>query len=165
ALDNVNQQGTRGLERSLEQMRDLARELSHLRQQTSRGTAGRGQGAATSGGAGIDGDAIGREQLNDIAERTRELGDGLLDQGVAAGDIDPVLAQIEALTRAQNSEVIPASTSRYDDALRALMELEYRLRNELDEPEFPELLISEPTDLPDDYREMVADYFRKLSQQ
>jgi len=26
-------------------------------------------------------------------------------------------------------------------------------------------LISEPTDLPDDYQEMVADYFRKLSQQ
>ena len=45
------------------------------------------------------------------------------------------------------------------------MELEYKLRNRFDDAEYPELLISEPAELPDDYEEMVADYFRKLSQQ
>jgi len=112
ALENVNQQGTRGLERSLEQLRNLARELRYLREQTSGETAGRDRGAGASGGNGIDGDAIGRNELNDIAERTRELGRGLLDQGVSTGDIDPVLAQIEELTQEQNSEIIPASTSQ-----------------------------------------------------
>jgi hypothetical protein len=45
------------------------------------------------------------------------------------------------------------------------MELEYKLRSNFDEPEYPQLLISEPTKLPENYEEMVADYFRNLSQQ
>ena len=76
-----------------------------------------------------------------------------------------MLAQIEALAQQQDNAAIPASTAQYEVALRALMELEYRLRNQFDESEFPQLLISEPTGLPDEYREMVADYFRKLSEQ
>jgi len=165
ALTNIGEQGTRGLERSLEQLRSLARELRYLREQTQAGAAGSGAGAAGPGRIGNNGDLTRQEDLDYIAERTRKLGNGLLDQGVPAGDLDPVLAQIEALARAQNNEAIPASTAQYDTALRALMELEYQLRNQFEDPEYPELLISEPTDLPDDYREMVADYFRKLSEQ
>jgi len=165
ALDNVGEQGTREMERSLEQLRDLARELRYLRENTSAGAASGGPGADASGRTSIAGNPIEPDELNDIAERTRELGRGLLDQGVEAGDLDPVLTQIEELTRAKNSELMPASSAQYDIALRALMELEYKLRNQFDESEYPELLISEPTDLPDDYQEMVADYFRKLSQQ
>ena len=165
ALANIGEQGTRGLERSLEQLRSLARELRYLREQTQASTAGSGAGAAGPGRIGIFDDPTRQDELEDIAERTRKLGNGLLDQGVPAGDLDPVLAQIEALTRAQNNQVIPASTAQYDTALRALMELEYQLRHQFADPEYPELLISEPTDLPDEYREMVADYFRKLSEQ
>jgi hypothetical protein len=163
ALDNVSEQGARELERSLEQLRDLARELRYLRGQVSAGAAGSGPGVDAEGRIGNA--PIANDELNDIAERTREIGSGLLDQGVAAGDIDPLLAQIEELTRAQGSEDIPASSAQYDIALRALMELEYRLRKQFDDAEYPELLISEPTDLPDGYQDMVADYFRKLSRQ
>ena len=165
ALANVGEQGNRELERSLEQLHDLARELRFLRQRTAGTANGPGADADTAGRIDFDEEPIGQEELNDIAERTRELGGGLLDQGASASDIDPVLAQIEALTRGRNGEAIPASSAQYDLALRALMELEYNLRNKFEEPEYPELLISEPTELPDDYEAMVADYFRKLSQQ
>jgi len=165
ALANVGGQGNRGLERSLEELRSLARELRYQRGQGSAGAATGGPGADTPGRIGNTDDPIRQQQLRDIAERTRELGRGLQDQGVAAADLDPVLAQIEALTQEQDNQAIPASSAQYDIALRALMELEYRLRNQFGDTEHPELLISEPTDLPDDYREMVADYFRKLSEQ
>jgi len=165
ALENVGEQGTRGLERSLEQLRDLARELRYLRQRAAGTANGPGTDADAAGRNGFDGNPGGYAELNDIAERTREIGKALLDQDVPAGDVDPVLAQIEELTREQNNKIIPASSAQYELALRALMELEYKLRDKFDKPEYPELLISEPTELPDDYQEMVADYFRKLSQQ
>jgi hypothetical protein len=165
ALENVGEQGTRGLERSLEQLRDLARELRYLRQRAAGTANGPGTDADAAGRNDFDGNPGGYAELNDIAERTREIGKALLDQDVPAGDVDPVLAQIEELTRAQNNKIIPASSAQYELALRALMELEYKLRDKFDKPEYPELLISEPTELPDDYQEMVADYFRKLSQQ
>jgi hypothetical protein len=165
ALANVSEQGTRGLERALEQLRELAREMRYLRQQASTGDAGGSPGANASGRNDANGGPIAPSELENFAERARQLGEDLLDQGVPAGDINPVLAKIEELVRQQNGEVIPASTLQQDLALRALMELEYKLRRKFDKSKYPELLISEPSDLPDDYREMVADYFRKLSQQ
>jgi hypothetical protein len=165
ALENVGEPGGRKLERSLEQLRDLARELRQVRQRAAGNANGTGTDANASGRTGFDDEPISQDELNDIAERTRELGRGLLDQGTPAGDVDPVLAQIEALMREQNGAVIPASSAQYELALRALMELEYKLRNKFDDPEYPELLISEPAELPADYKDMVADYFRQLSQQ
>jgi len=165
ALENVGEPGARKLERSLEQLRDLARELRHLRQRAASSANGPRTDAESSGRPDFDGGPIGPDQLEGLAERTRQLGSGLLDQGVPAGDIDPVLAKIQELSRAKNGEDLPASTLQHDLALRALMELEYSLRGNLDKPEFPELLISEPTELTEEYQEMVADYFRKLNQQ
>jgi len=165
ALENISEPGDRKLERSLEQLRDLARELRQMRQRAASTANGRGTNANGSGRLDFDAGSTQPGELEGIAERTRRLGEGLREQGVEAGDIDPVLAKIQDLTQAQNNEEIPASTRQHDLALRALMELEYELREQLDKPEYPELLISEPTELPDDYQEMVADYFRKLSQQ
>ena len=165
ALENVGEQGTGKLERSLEQLRGLARELRNLRQRASGNAAGAGADTNTSGRIDADGGPAGRGELESFAERTRQLGNSLLDQGVAAGDIDPVLANIEDLTRAQNSGTLAASTLQQELALRALMELEYKLRSNFDVAEYPQLLISEPTRLPENYEEMVADYFRNLSQQ
>jgi hypothetical protein len=165
ALENVGNQGTRGLERSLEQLHDLARELHYLRQRATKAANGPDENPEASGRTGFEDVPIGQGELNDITERAHKIGRALLDQGVLAGDVDSVLAQIEELTRNQKDKFIPASTAQYDLALRALMELEYLLRNKFDKSEFPELLIAEPNELPDDYKEMVADYFRKLSQQ
>ena len=165
ALENISEPGDRKLERSLEQLRDLARELRQMRQRAARTANGRGADANGSGRLDFDSGTIQPGELEGIAERTRRLGEGLREQGIEAGDIDPVLAKIQDLMQSQNSEEIPASTRQHDLALRAMMELEYELREKLDKPEYPELLISEPTELPDDYQEMVADYFRKLSQQ
>jgi hypothetical protein len=165
ALENVGEPGARKLERSLEQLRDLARELRHLRQRAASNASGPRTDAESSGRPDFDGGPIAPDELEGLAERSRQLGSGLLDQGVPAGDIDPVLAKIQELSRAQAGEDLPASTLQHDLALRALMELEYSLRGKLEKPEIPELLISEPSELPEDYQQMVADYFRKLSQQ
>jgi hypothetical protein len=43
------------------------------------------------------------------------------------------------------------------------MELEYRLRQEIDGDELPELMVSEPSEISEEYGDMVADYFRRLS--
>ena len=45
------------------------------------------------------------------------------------------------------------------------MQYEKKWRVKFDVSEYPELLISEPTELPEDYKQMVADYFRQLRQQ
>jgi hypothetical protein len=139
--------------------------LHYLRQRATKAANGPDENPEASGRTGFEDVPIGQGELNDITERAHKIGRALLDQGVLAGDVDSVLAQIEELTRNQKDKFIPASTAQYDLALRALMELEYLLRNKFDKSEFPELLIAEPNELPDDYKEMVADYFRKLSQQ
>jgi hypothetical protein len=89
------------------------------------------------------------------------LARGLIDQGVEAGDIDPVLAKMNQLSQAQDGQ--GKATELHDAAIAALMDLEYKLRNQLRGADNPPLLISEPTELPDDYKEMITDYFRKLS--
>ena len=96
-----------------------------------------------------------------IAERAGQLRGGLVRQGVAPGDIDSVLQKIDELARDGNR----ASSTQQELALRALMELEYRLRRRIESHEYPELLISDVTELPEQYKEMIADYFRELSRQ
>ena len=130
-------------------------------------SAGAATGGAANGGYadGSSGYAVTgvqplRRNLEGIARRTRELGHRLARQGVDSGDIEPVLARIDELTRASN---LADSAALHDDALLALMELEYRLRQQLEGAEVPELLLSESADIPEDYAEMVADYFRRLS--
>ena len=92
------------------------------------------------------------------AKRWRLRG-ALISQGIEPGDIDPVLQQIEALALAGAA----ADVEQQQAALRALMQLEYRLRQRLEMHEFPELLLSGSGEIPQEYRAMVADYFRNLS--
>ncbi len=193
ALERVDEPGRRGLERSLEAMRDLARELRTLREQAAeQGSDGDGRGArepqradagregegrgqqqsgqagnATAGNAGdrqsrgqagADAEGGGRGAFDGIVERAGEIGRSLRNHGVDAGDIDPVLAQIERLKR-RDADLGEAS----DLALRALLELEFRLRRQLEPESDPDLLIADPRELPDEYRDEVADYYRELS--
>jgi hypothetical protein len=186
ALAEVGEPPERGLERSLEEMRDLARELRFSRERAA--AAGnpnqRGSTAdnASAGGSTARGSAIGGaanggradgsggfavtglqplwRDTDDIAKRARELGHRLADQGIERGDIDPVLDKIEQLTRAGDPS---ASAALHDDALLALMELEYRLRQGIEDAEALDLLLSESAEIPEEYADMVADYFRRLS--
>jgi len=163
ALANVSQQGKRGLQRSLDRMRALARELQYVREQASRNGSNRGSGALGPGGTAWGGNQDLRQQLEGIATSADELGQQVLDLGIAAGDIKPVLDKIHELARAQNDRESD-SVELHNQALNALMELEFKLHRQLSDPKYPELLISESTEIPDDYKEMVADYFRELSQ-
>ena len=165
ALESVGEQTTRGLQRSLEQMRALARELQFIRGRASSAGANRGPGAANSDQAIGDGNQAIRPQLEGVAARAAELAGQLINQGVETGDLEPVLDKINQLTRAQNELDKLATTELLENALSALMELEYKLRKQFNDPEYPELLISESTVLPDDHKEMVAEYFRALSHQ
>ena len=165
ALESVGEQTARGLQRSLEQMRALARELQYIRGRASGGGANRGSAAANSGQAIGDGNQAIRPQLEGVAARANELVGQLINQGVETGDLEPVLDKINQLTQAQNELDKLATTELLENALSALMELEYKLRKQLNDPEYPELLISESTELPDDHKEMVAEYFRTLSHQ
>ena len=76
-----------------------------------------------------------------------------------------MLDKINQLTQARNELDKLATTEALENALSALMALEYKLRKQLKAPEYPELLISESTELPVDHKEMVAEYFRTLSHQ
>ena len=164
ALANVSQQGKRGLQRSLDRMRALARELQYMREQATSDGSNRGSGTLdpTATARGDNQDL--RQQLEGISASANELGQQLLDLGIAAGDIKPVLDKIRELARAQNNRDKSTSIELHDHALNALMELEFKLRKQSRATEYPELLISESTEIPDDYKEMVADYFRELSQ-
>jgi len=161
ALANVGESDGRNLARALEQMRSLAREMRFLRERQA-GAGGARGGAGSADGPG----AISREaaetmqrQLEDIAERSDELGRGLIDQGIASGDIDPVLDRINEWANAHNGG---RDSTASELALRALMELEYRLRQRLGDRQSRGLLISDPSELPQDYEELIAEYFRKL---
>ncbi|MEE8127629.1 MAG: hypothetical protein V3T45_03685, partial [Nitrospinaceae bacterium] len=158
-------QTARGLQRSLEQMRALARELQYIRGRASSAGANRGSAAANSGQAVGDGNQAIRPQLEGVAARANELVGQLINQGVETGDLEPVLDKINQLTQAQNELDKLATTELLENALSALMGLEYKLRKQLNDPEYPELLISESTELPDEHKEMVAEYFRTLSHQ
>jgi hypothetical protein len=168
ALAQVGEPGERGMQRSLEQLRSLARELRFMRERA----AGGGEANTPDGGAASGGTANGqggyaitgvqplRGDLEDIAKRGRELGHELLELGVPTGDVEPVLQRIEALTGAQD---LPRSASLSEEALRALMELEYNLRKDLDDEPASEPMLSEAAEVPAGYDDMIADYFRRLS--
>ena len=109
---------------------------------------------------GHGGGIVRPREIENIVKRGRQLGESLVDENrLEPGDIDPLLASLEALMLDPHS----ASPQAHDLALRELMELEYRLRTENELPELPDLLVSEPGEVPDEYREMIADYFRNLS--
>jgi len=159
ALANVGEADGKGLARSLEQMRSLARELRFLRERMPGNTANSGAADGSGRFGGVDAEGL-RRDLENITERSGDIGRRLLEQGVASGDIEAVLARINELARAENGEGLATSSEL---ALSALMALEYKLRQQLDAPQAPKLLVSEPAELPRDYEEMIAEYFRKLS--
>lgn len=164
ALANVSEQGKRGMQRALERIRSLTRELQAMRERATNAGANRGSGTLNPGGSAWGGNLDIRRQLEGIAANTDQLGRRLRELGVEAGDIDTALDRIQELIQAQNDPDTALSTELTDQALSALMELEYRLRQQLDDPDYIRLLASESTELPDNYKDMVADYFRMLSQ-
>ena len=177
ALAGVDDRGTRATARSLEELRELARELRSIRDRrtatgpnrenagadSNRGsTSGGGNRGGQAGGAfdGHGGGLVQPGELEDIAARARRVTADLVEENrLQPGDIDPLLASLETLALDPES----ADPAAHDLALRALMELEFRLRNELDARELPDLLVSDPGKMPDEYRDMIADYFRNLS--
>ena len=185
AKANIGEASDEGLQRSLREMRALARELQYLREQrgqggarpdqapsSERGQGGEGQARSADNAAredsasvALDGQGGGELPRNfeNFAERAGQLRGALISQGIEPGDIDPVLQKIEALTDAGAGA--ESAAEKQAAAQRALMELEYRLRRQLERHEYPELLVSDPAELPQEYRDMVADYFRSLSRQ
>ena len=163
ALDNVREQSPRGLERSLDRMRALARELRLIRERGSNAATNQGSATANSNQPGNGGYPAMQQELEGIAAQAGELKRRLLTQGVSSGDIDPVLAMINQLSQLKDGGDITAPADLHDQALKALMELEYQLRKKHSTDDYPELLISEPIQLPEGYKDMVADYFRELS--
>ncbi|MDH3633600.1 MAG: hypothetical protein OES20_02750 [Gammaproteobacteria bacterium] len=162
ALANIDQQGTRGMQLSLDRMRALAQELQsiqNLRKQAARGDAAANRADANGGGsAGL------WQQFESIVASADDLGQRLNELGVASGEIDPVLDKIRELTQQQDDTDLAATSRLHEQALWALMELEFKLRMQSSNPEYPELLVSGSTELPDAYQSMVADYYRSLSQ-
>ena len=186
ALASVDDNGPDGTERALEDLRELARDMRALRERAAAGgernrqggndngearpgersasrDPNRGDGAAI-GSTRIDADGRGRglvtpTELTEVVRRGRAVGEQLLEEDIPPGDINPLLESLEALTQGDTSAQLEAQ----ELALQALMELEFKLRNQLENPDQPALLVSEPADIPDEYRDQVADYFRNLS--
>jgi hypothetical protein len=164
ALANVDQQGKGELQRSLERMRDLARELQYSREQVASGGSNRASGTPSAGRAAGSGNQDLRRLLEGVAADAEQLGQQLLDLGIAAGDFAAVLEKIRALAQSQNELEPAASSQLHDQALSALMELEFKLRQQLGASPYPQLLTSESPEITDEFKAMVADYFRELSQ-
>jgi len=154
ALANVSQQNSGGMETSLERMRALARELKLVQERASN--------SSTAQGSGCDIEQPTGRLLKGMVERANDIGQVLIDQGVASGDIDPVLEKINQLALTGSGES-SAHSELSKQALYALMELEYRLRQQMDNAGSSDLLVSDSAELPDEYQDLVADYFRELS--
>jgi hypothetical protein len=111
---------------------------------------------------GHSGGIVQPREVEDIVKRARRVTESLVEENrLQPGEIDPLLANLEALAQDPNN----APPAAHDLALRALMELEFRLRNEHETPDAPDPLVAEPTEIPDEYRDLIADYFRNLSKE
>ena len=163
ALDNAGVPGSRGLQQSLDQMRSMARELRLMRERGSNSAANQGSASGDASQLSNGGFARSLEEMAGISAQAAALKQQLITQGISTGDIDPVLAKINQLSQAQNDLDGTAQSKLSDQAISALMELEYQIRRNYSPAEFPELLISESQNLPEGYQDMVADYYRKLS--
>jgi hypothetical protein len=111
---------------------------------------------------GHGGGIVQPREVEDIVKRARRVTESLVEENrLQPGEIDPLLANLEALAQDPNN----APPAAHDLALRALMELEFRLRNEHETPDAPDPLVAEPAEIPDEYRDLIADYFRNLSKE
>jgi len=93
----------------------------------------------------------------------RDLRDRLVAAGQEAGDLTAVL---EAMRRLQRDPIYanPSQVAGLqDEILQALKRLEFGLRREVEGPTERRAALAGSDDVPDEYRRLVEEYYRKLA--
>jgi hypothetical protein len=104
-----------------------------------------------------------RSEFRQRREDAQRLRDELRREGVDVGDLDAVVRDLEGL----DSERLyddPEEVQRLQEAiLRGLKDFEFALRRGLS-AELEQLFLSGSDDVPPEYRELVEEYYRALSE-
>lgn len=146
------------MERALDRTREIARGLESL-----------GERARESGdsGAGAGAGAPDRQLRRELRERLgelRELRDQLRGQGA---DTDPLDGILERLGRMDNRGTVatPRGLDELEQAIvQGLKEYEFSLRRQLLGGDTPPGALSAGENVPPEYRAMVEEYYRRLSE-
>ncbi len=157
------------LERALEETRGLVRGMEALERRLQPGDPRGGQpqgGGATRGDPRrLSGEEV-RQTRREILERARRAGDlreRLVDAGWEAADLDAVLEAMEGLQR-EGTYANPAQVADLqEEILEALKRLEFGLRREVEGTAERRAALAGSDDVPDAYRKLVEDYYRKLA--
>ncbi len=101
-----------------------------------------------------------RERVNE-AEQLRDL---LRREGVNTGNFDDILGRIRALDRQGTFTDLDEIEALQTQIVQGLMEFEFSLRRELQRGDPERLVLNGSDEVPDDYRDLVSEYYRALSE-
>jgi len=177
------------LEEALDEARSLTRGMETLERRLRQGgdtpEAGSGsgeaarpegegrRGAVTRGGPAAGGPpTIGPEAARQLRREFRERADAadelrrrLEEAGRPTGDVDQVVEALRALddqrVYGDTEEILRLQA----EAIRALRRVEFALRRELQGREGPAIRLPGPDEVPAEFREMVEEYYRILSEE
>jgi hypothetical protein len=158
AAGQITEPKDRQIERALDQTRDVARALESL------GERARGRAA---GGDSATGGNSARQLRDELRRRQGELRD-LRDQlGRAGADVAPLNGIIDRFGRMDargTLNTIQGLDQLNRDIVQGLKDYEFALRRQLLGEKVPAAALSAGEDVPAEYRAMVEEYYRRLSE-
>jgi hypothetical protein len=144
------------MERALDRTREITRALESLGE--------RGREAAGDSGAGAGAGRQLRRELRDRLGELRELRNQLRGQGVDTGPLDGILDRLGRMDN-QGTVGTPRGLDELDRAVvQGLKEFEFALRRQLLGGDTPPGALGAAEGVPPEYRAMVEEYYRRLSQ-
>ena len=164
ARDAFRESDPRRLGRQLEEARDLVRGLESLQERMRQQVEGSGEEGQQPSGGLTPGDI--RQFRNEFRQRREDaarLRDDLRRESVDVGDLDGVIRDLERL-ESQRLYDDPEEARRFQEAiLKGLKDFEFALRRGLG-AELERLFLSGSDDVPPEYRALVEEYYRALSE-
>jgi chromosome segregation ATPase len=104
-----------------------------------------------------------RREFLQREDQVRDLSDQLSAAGQDAGDLQAVLRAMERLQRDAIYDDPAQVAQLQDEILQMLKRLEFGLRREVEGPSEGRAALGGSDDVPDEYRALVEEYYRKLA--
>jgi hypothetical protein len=144
------------MERALDRTREITRGLESLGE--------RGRETPGDSGAGAGAGRQLRRELRDRLGELRELRNQLRGQGVKTGPLDGILDRLGRMDN-QGTVGTPRGLDELEQAVvQGLKEFEFALRRQLLGGDTPPGALGAAEDVPPEYRAMVEEYYRRLSE-
>ena len=105
-----------------------------------------------------------RREARERGTEAEELRDLLRTEGVDVGEFNDILDRIRALDSRGAFSDLGEIQRLQSEIVQGLMEFEFSLRRELQRGEPDRLVLSGSDEVPDDYRDLVSEYYRSLSE-